>query len=57
MAGGLAGSLAVLLLPAVLPVSEPEILFGAMAWIFIIAFYPVIYSLVLYKRLEREGKL
>jgi hypothetical protein len=57
VAGGLIGCVGVLALPLVVPVSEPTVLIGAFVWIMIIALYPVIYSLVLYKRLERQGKL
>jgi uncharacterized membrane protein len=57
VAGGLIGFLGVLVAPMVLPVSEPTVLIGAFAWIMIIALYPVVYSLVLYKRLERQGRL
>jgi uncharacterized membrane protein len=57
VAGGLLGCACVLALPLVAPVSEPAVLIGAFVWIMIIALYPVIYSLVLYKRLERQGKL
>ena len=56
-AGGLVGCVAVLALPLMAPVSEPSVLIGAFVWIMIIALYPVVYSLVLYKRLERQGKL
>jgi immunity protein, SdpI family len=55
--GGLIGCVAILVLPLVAAVSEPAVLVGAFVWIMIIALYPVVYSLVLYKRLERHGKL
>lgn len=55
--GGLVGCVGVLALPLVAPVSEPTVLIGAFAWIMLIALYPVAYSLVLYKRLEKQGKL
>jgi uncharacterized membrane protein len=57
VAGGLIGCVGVLALPWVVPVSEPTVLIGAFVWIMLIALYPVVYSLVLYKRLERQGKL
>ncbi len=55
--GGLIGGIVVVVLPWLAPVPEPALFIGAFAWIMVIAFYPVIYSLVLYKRLEREGRL
>jgi uncharacterized membrane protein len=57
VAGGLIGCVGVLALPLVLPVSEPTVLIGAFVWIMIIALSPAVYSLVLYKRLEKQGKL
>ena len=57
VAGGLIGCVGVLVLPLVVPVSEPTVLIGAFVWIMIIALSPAVYSLVLYKRLERQGKL
>jgi uncharacterized membrane protein len=57
VAGGLIGGVGVLALPLVVPVPEPAVLIGAFVWIMIIALYPVVYSLVLYKRLDRQGKL
>ena len=56
VAGGLIGCVGVLALPLVVPVSESTVLIGAFVWLMIIALYPVVYSLVLYKRLERQGK-
>jgi uncharacterized membrane protein len=55
VAGGLIGCIGVLALPLVVP--EPAVMIGAFVWLMIIALYPVIYSLVLYKRLERQGRL
>jgi uncharacterized membrane protein len=57
VAGGLIGCVGVLVLPLVVPVSEPTVLIGAFVWIMIIALSPAVYSLALYKRLERQGKL
>jgi uncharacterized membrane protein len=57
VAGGLAGCVGVMALPLVAPVPEPTVLVGAFIWIMIIALYPVAYSLVLYKRLEKQGRL
>lgn len=57
VAGGLIGFVTVLILPLVTSVSEPAVLVGAFIGIMIIALYPVGYSLVLYKRLERQGKV
>jgi uncharacterized membrane protein len=56
VAGGLIGCVGVLALPLVVPVSESTVLIGAFVWLMVIALYPVVYSLVLYKRLERQGK-
>ena len=56
-AGGLIGCLGVLVLPLVVPVSEPTVLIGAFVWIMLIALFPVVYSLVLYKRWEKQGKV
>ena len=57
VAGGLIGCAGVLVLPLVVPVSEPTLLIGAFVWIMAVALYPIVYSLMLYKRLEKEGKL
>jgi uncharacterized membrane protein len=57
VAGGLIGCVSVLALPWVVSVSDPTVMIGAFVWILIIALYPVAYSLVLYKRLERQGRL
>jgi uncharacterized membrane protein len=57
VAGGLIGCIGVVVLPVVVPLSETTVLMGAFVWILIIALYPVVYSLVLYKHLERQGRL
>jgi uncharacterized membrane protein len=57
VAGGLLGCVGVLVLPLVIPVSEPTVMIGAFTWIMVMALYPVVYSLVLYKRWERQGRL
>jgi uncharacterized membrane protein len=57
VAGGLAGCLGVLALPLVAPVSQRTVLTGAFVWVMVLALYPFAYSLVLYKRLEKQGRL
>jgi uncharacterized membrane protein len=54
---GLVGCVGVLIVPLLIPGSEPTVLIGAFVWIMLMALGPVIYSLVLYKRLERQGRL
>jgi uncharacterized membrane protein len=48
---GLVGAAAVLL------VRREEVLIGAFVVLMVVAFAPVLYSLVLYKRLEKQGRL
>ena len=48
---GLLGLVLVLVIPG------ESILIGCSVGLLVVVFYPVLYSLILYKRLEREGKL
>jgi uncharacterized membrane protein len=57
VAGGLLGGIGVLGLPYVVAVPETTIMIGAFVWFMILALYPVVYSLVLYKRLEGKGRI
>jgi immunity protein, SdpI family len=56
-AGGLIGFVGIVLVPLAVTVSEPTVMIAAFIWIMVMALYPVVYSLVLYKRLERQERL